>query len=301
MKLTLDNLLQEPGRNDLLCPYRVLDLVPGFDGEHEQYVQQAFLSLIDIPELDWLEIPKPDDGLGSWTPQQALAILTYGPRSYLNVELIVEIERVTGESLPRMEGMSRFEAAFYLVYLLPLLNEFRQRDVWTTVQPQYVCAPYRVDFSVGLSIFGPDSSSCRAMGGWEQYLIEFDEAYHQEPANRLRDQQRDIHIEQATGLKPIRVRHEEQEVWAAICRIEQEIISVEEYLQRLLKLMVWRRGEKYIDITRKSAQLGYTCDAAGYLLYSVQPLRDLKRIAKRLGLRVKSKHTGKQAFYRFYL
>ncbi len=56
MKLTLDNLLQEPGRNDLLCPYRVLDFVPGFDGEHEQYVQQAFLRLIDIPELDWLEI-----------------------------------------------------------------------------------------------------------------------------------------------------------------------------------------------------------------------------------------------------
>lgn len=139
------------------------------------------------------------------------------------------------------------------------------------------------------------------MGGWEQYLIEFDEAYHQEPANRLRDQQRDIHIEQATGLKPIRVRHEEQEVWAAICRIEQEIISVEDYLQRLLKLMVWRRREKYIDITRTSAQLGYTWDAAGYLLYPVQPLRDLKRIAKRLGLRVKSKHTGKQAFYRFYL
>ncbi|QNF25886.1 hypothetical protein FT673_23665 [Aeromonas hydrophila] len=59
----------------------------------------------------------------------------------------------------------------------------------------------------------------------------------------MRDQQRDIHIEQVTGLKPIRVRHEEQEVWAAICRIEQEIISVEEYLQRLLKLMVWRRGK----------------------------------------------------------
>ncbi len=79
----------------------------------------------------------------------------------------------------------------------------------------------------------------------------------------MRDQQRDIHIEQATGLKPIRVRHEEQEVWAAICRIEQEIISVEDYLQRLLKLMVWRRREKYIDITRTSAQLGYTWDAAG--------------------------------------
>ena len=99
MKLTLDNLLQEPGRNDLLCPYRVLDLVPGFDGVHEQYVQQAFLSLIDISELDWLEIPKPDDGLGSWTPQQALAILTYGPRSYLNVELIVGM--VDGDSKAR--------------------------------------------------------------------------------------------------------------------------------------------------------------------------------------------------------
>ncbi|BCM75161.1 hypothetical protein [Aeromonas caviae] len=301
MKLTLDELLQEPDWLEFLSPYRVLDLIPGFDGEYEHYVQRAFLNIIGIPELDWLEIPEPGDGLGSWTPEQALAVLTYGPRSHLNVELIVEIERVTGESLPRIEGKSRFEAAFYLVYLLPLLNEFKQRDTWTMVQPQYVCDPYRVDFCVGLSVFRPDSSSFRDMGGWEQYLIEFDEAYHQEPANRLRDQQRDRHIEQVTGLKPIRVRHEEQEVWARICRIEQEIISVEEYLRRLLKLMVWRRGEKYIDIIRDSTQYAYMWDEAGYLHYPRQPLRDLKRIAKRLGLRVKAKHTGKQAFYRFYL
>lgn len=301
MKLTLNDLLQELGRHDFLCPYRVLDLIPGFDGEHEQYVHRALANLREIADLDWLEIPEPCDGLGSWTSEQALAVLTYGPRSHLNVELIVEIERVTGESLSRMEGKSRFEAAFYLVYLLPLLNEFRQRDVWTTIQPQYVCDPYRVDFSVGLSVFRPDSSSFRAMGGWEQYLIEFDEAYHQEPANRLRDQQRDEHIEQVTGLRPIRVRHEEQELWAAICRIEQEIMSVEEYLRRLLKLMVWQRGEKYIDIIRDSTQNAYMWDEAGYLHYPRQPLRDLKRIAKRLGLRVKAKHTGKQAFYRFYL
>ena len=301
MKLTLDELLQEPGWYDFLCPYRVLGLIPGFDGEHEQYVQRALANLREISELDWLEIPEPGDGLGSGTPEQALAVLTYGPRSHLNVELIVEIERVTGESLPRMEGKSRFEAAFYLVYLLPLLNEFKQRDVWTMVQPQYVCDSYRVDFQVGLSVYRPDSSGFRDIGGWESYLIEFDEAYHQEPANRLRDQQRDEHIEQVTGLRPIRVRHEEQELWAVICRIEQEIISVEDYLQRLLKLMVWRRGEKYIDITREDAQLAYACDAAGYLLYPRQPLRDLKRIAKRLGLRVKAMHTGKQAFYRFYL
>lgn len=301
MKLTLDELLQELGRHDLLCPYRVLDLIPGFDGKHEQYIQQAFLNLIDIPELDWLEIPEPGDGLGSWTPEQALAVLTYGPRSHLNVELIVEIERVTGESLPRMEGKSRFEAAFYLVYLLPLLNEFKQRDVWTMVQPQYFCDPYRVDFCIGLSVFRPDSSSFRDTGGWELYLVEFDEAYHQEPANRLRDQQRDKHIEQASGLKPIRIRHEEQELWASICRVEQEIISVEEYLQRLLKLMSWRSREKYIDITRESAQIAYIWDAAGYLHYAMQPQRDLKRIAKRLGLRVEAKHSGKRAFYRLHL
>ncbi|WDA26868.1 hypothetical protein PSC74_11370 [Aeromonas hydrophila] len=301
MKLTLDELLQEPGRRDFLCPYRVLGLIPGFDGEHEQYVQRALANLREVSELDWLEVPEPGGGLGSWTPEQALAVLTYGPRSHLNVELIVEIERVTGESLPRMEGKSRFEAAFYLVYLLPLLNEFKQRGVWTTVQPQYVCDPYRVDFCVGLSVFRSDSSVFRDTGGWEQYLIEFDEAYHQEPASRLRDQLRDKHIEQVTSLKPIRVRHEEQEVWAAICRIEQEIMSVEEYLQRLLKLMVWRRGGKHIDITRDSTQFAYMWDEAGYLHYPRQPLRDLKRIAKRLGLRVKAKHTGKQAFYRFYL
>ncbi|HDO1331392.1 TPA: hypothetical protein P2Q98_004202 [Aeromonas veronii] len=301
MKLTLDELLQESERLDFLSPKRVLDLIPGFNGNHDQYIHRALANIRDISELDWLEIPEPDDGLGSWTPLQALAVLTYGPRTHLNVELIIEIERITGEFLPRMEGKSRFEAAFYLVYLLPLLNEFKQRDVWTMVQPQYFCDPYRVDFCIGLSVFRPDSSGFRDTGGWELCLVEFDEAYHQEPANRLRDQQRDKHIEQACGLKPIRIRHEEQELWASICRVEQEIISVEEYLQRLLKLMGWRSGDKHIDITRESAQLAYTCDPVGYLHYPMQPQRDLKRMAKRLGLRVKAKHSGKLMFYRVHL
>ncbi len=86
--------------------------------------------------------------------------------------------------------------------------------------------------------------------------------------------------------------------WAAICRAHGRILSVEEYLQGLLGKMVWRQEGRYIDITKESAQVAYTCDPAGYLRYSAQPGRDLKPIAERLGWRLSSTHTDSRPYHR---
>ena len=86
--------------------------------------------------------------------------------------------------------------------------------------------------------------------------------------------------------------------WAAICRAHGRILSVEEYLQGLLGKMVWRQEGRYIDITKESAQVAYTCDPAGYLRYPAQPGRDLKQIAERLGWRLSSRHSGRLAYHR---
>lgn len=275
--------------------------IPGFNGRYSQYVRRAIGNIRQVQGLDLPEVPEPDNGLGWWSPLQALAVLTYGPSCHLNVELIAEIERLTGQSLPRDERQSRYEAAFYVEYLTPVLAvlEEQQPGLRTEVIPQFVCGPYRVDFRVNMQWVDPNGKYFDKPIREEAYLLEFDEKYHKEPVTRRADQLRDAYIEQQTGLRPLRIRHEEQELWATICRAQGCILSVEEYLQGLLETMAEPNEGRHIDITRESAQSAYSCDTAGYLRYPAQPGRDLKRIAERLGWRLgPPRHSGKLAYHR---
>ncbi len=275
--------------------------MPGFNGRYSQYVRRAIGNIRQVQGLDLPEVPEPDNGLGWWSPLQALAVLTYGPSCHLNVELIAEIERLTGQALPRDERQSRYEAAFYMEYLAPLLVGFAetQPGLRTEVIPQFACGSYRVDFRVNMQWFDPNGKYFDKPIRQEAYLLEFDEAYHQEPVNHRADQLRDEEIERQTGLRPLRIRHEEQELWATACRAHGRILSFEEYLQGLLGAMAEPNEGRHIDITRESAQSAYTCDPAGYLRYPAQPGRDLKRIAERLGWRLgPPRHSGKRAYHR---
>lgn len=282
----------------LISPRGTLSQIPGFNGRYSQYVRRAIANIRQVQGLDLPEVPEPDNGLGTWTPLEALAVLTYGPSSHLNMALIAEIKRLTGLELPYDERQSRHEAAFYVEYVNPLLASFEQPGVQIVVTPQCSCGRYRVDFRVEMQWFDPDGKYVERPTRQETYLLEFDEAEHQEPVNRLADQQRDADIEQLTGLRPLRIRHEEQELWATICRAQGRILSVEEYLEGLLETMVWQREGRYIDITRESAQSAYTRDPAGYLRYPAQPGRDLTRIAVRLGWWLSSRHSGNLAYHR---
>ncbi len=289
----------QPARG-IIDPRSLLSQIPGFNGRYSQYVRRAINNIRQLQGLDLPEVPEPDNGLGMWTPLQALAVLTYGPSSHLNAALIAEIERLTGQSLPREEGQSRYEAAFYTEYLVSLLAWFEEQQPGLRIEviPQFSCGPYRIDFRVDLQWFDPDGKYFDVPNRQETYLLEFDEAYHLEPANRQADQQRDAYIEQQTGLRPLRIRHEEQELWATICRTQGRILSVEEYLQELLEVMKWRQEEGHIYITRESSQSAYTCDSTGYLRYSSQPKRDLKKIAARLDWRLIDGHSDKLSYYR---
>ncbi|HHQ4512538.1 MULTISPECIES: hypothetical protein [Aeromonas] len=281
-------------------PRSLLSQIPGFNGRYSQYVRRAINNIRQVQGLDLPEVPEPDNGLGTWTPLQALAVLTYGPSSHLNAALIAEIERLTGQSIPRDEGQSRHEAAFYVEYLAPLVIYFQMQQPGLRIEviPQSACGPYRIDFRVDLQWFDPDGKYFDRPIRQETYLLEFDEAYHLEPANRRADQQRDAYIEQQTGLRPLRIRHEEQELWVTICRAQGRILSVEEYLQGLLEVMKWRQEEGHIYITRKSAQSAYTCDPAGYLRYPAQPGRDLKAVAERLDWQFRKGHSDNLPHHR---
>lgn len=289
-----------PPAHGLINPRGTLSQIPGFNGRYSQYVRRAIDNIRRVEGLELPEMPEPDNGLGTWTPLQALAVLTYGPSSHLNVELIAEIERLSGQVLPREERQSRHEAAFYVKHLAPLFAAFeaQQPGLQTEVTPQFACGPYRVDFRVDMQWFDPDGKYFDRPIRQETYLLEFDEAYHLEPANRQADQQRDSYIEQQTALRPLRIRHEEQELWATICRTQGRILSVEEYLQGLLVAMAKPGDGRNLDITRESAQSAYTCDPAGYLRYPAQPGRDLKAIAERLGWRLSQRHSGNLAYHR---
>jgi very-short-patch-repair endonuclease len=284
----------------IIDPRALLSQIPGFNGRYSQYVRRAIANIRQVQGLDLPEVPEPDNGLGTWTPLQALAVLTYGPSSHLNAALIAEIEQLTEQSVQREEGQSRFEVAFYVEYLAPLVSYFQvqQPGLRLEVIPQFSCGPYRVDFRVNLQWFDPNGKYFDQPTRQETYLLEFDEAYHLEPSNRQADQQRDAYIEQQTGLRPLRIRHEEQELWATICRAQGRILSVEEYLQGLLVAMAEPGDGRHLDITRDSAQSAYTCDPAGYLRYPAQPGRDLKAIAERLGWRLSQRHSGNLAYHR---
>ncbi|MGL6613567.1 hypothetical protein ACSZN8_06710 [Aeromonas caviae] len=289
----------QPARG-IIDPRSLLSQIPGFNGRYSQYVRRAINNIRQLQGLDLPEVPEPDNGLGMWTPLQALAVLTYGPSSHLNAALIAEIERLTGQSLPREEGQSRYEAAFYTEYLVSLRAYFEEQQPGLRIEviPQFSCGPYRIDFRVDLQWFDPDGKYFDKPIRQEAYLLEFDEAYHLEPANRQADHQRDAYIEQQTGLRPLRIRHEEQELWATICRAQGRILSVEEYLQGLLVAMAEPGDGRHLDITRDSAQSAYTCDPAGYLRYPAQPGRDLKAIAERLDWRLSQRHSGNLAYHR---
>ncbi|MBP4033533.1 hypothetical protein ACV1EH_00910 [Aeromonas caviae] len=293
----------QPARG-IIDPEALLSQIPGFSQRStrrfSQYVRRAIDNIRQVQGLDLPEVPEPDNGLGTWTPLQALAVLTYGPSSHLNLRLIAEIEQLTGLELPHDEKQSRHEAAFYVEYLTPLLAslEEQQPGLQTEVIPQFFCDPYHVDFRVGFRWFDPDGRYFDRPIRQEAYLLEFDEAYHLEPANRQADHQRDAYIDQQTGLRPLRIRHEEQELWATICRTQGRILSVEEYLQGLLGAMAEPGDSRHFDITRVSAQSAYTCDPAGYLRYPAQPGRDLKVIAERLGWRLSQRHSGNLAYHR---
>lgn len=284
----------------LISPRGTLSQIPGFNGRYSQYVRRAIDNIRRMEGLELPEMLEPDNGLGTWTPLQALAVLTYGPSSHLNVELIAEIERLSGQVLPREERQSRHEAAFYVKHLAPLFAAFeaQQPGLQTEVTPQFACGPYRVDFRVDMRWFDRDGHYFDKPIRQEAYLLEFDEAYHLEPANRQADHQRDAYIEQQTGLRPLRIRHEEQELWATICRTQGRILSVEEYLQGLLGAIAEPGDSRHFDITRESAQSAYTCDPAGYLRYPAQPGRDLKAIAERLGWQLSQRHSGNLAYHR---
>lgn len=288
----------------IIDPRVLLSQIPGFSQRStrrfSQYVKRAIANIRQVQGLDLPEVPEPDNGLGMWTPLQALAVLTYGPSSHLNLRLIAEIEQLTGLELPHDERQSRHEAAFYVEYLAPLVTYFQmqQPGLRMEVIPQFDCDPYRIDFRVDLQWFDPDGKYFDKPIRQEAYLLEFDEAYHLEPANRQADHQRDAYIEQQTGIRPLRIRHEEQELWATICRTQGRILSVEEYLQGLLGAMAEPGDGRHLDITRESAQSAYTCDSAGYLRYPAQPGRDLKAIAGRLGWRLSQRHSGSLAYYR---
>ncbi|BDC82084.1 hypothetical protein [Aeromonas hydrophila] len=289
-----------PPAHGLINPRGTLSQIPGFNGRYSQYVRRAIDNIRRVEGLELPEVPEPDNGLGTWTPLQALAVLTYGSSSHLNLKLIAEIEQLTGLELPHDERQSRHEAAFYVEYLTPLLACFEEQQpgLQTEVIPQFFCDPYHVDFRVGFRWFDPDGRYFDRPIRQEAYLLEFDEAYHLEPANRQADHQRDATIEQQTGLRPLRIRHEEQELWATICRTQGRILSVEEYLQGLLGAMAEPGDSRHFDITRESAQSAYTCDPAGYLRYPAQPGRDLKAIAERLDWRLSQRHSGNLAYHR---
>jgi len=108
----------------LISPRGTLSQIPGFNGRYSQYVRRAIDNIRRMEGLELPEMLEPDNGLGTWTPLQALAVLTYGPSSHLNVELIAEIERLSGQVLPREERQSRHEAAFYVKHLAPLFAAF---------------------------------------------------------------------------------------------------------------------------------------------------------------------------------
>ena len=188
-----------------------------------QWAQRTHAKLLKAPEnvlscctsglIDG-EIPDKN----GWIPAgDALALLTYSIHSSQNGLLIDAIELKSGLKLPVRSGESRLEGQFG-VKLHDLIVELRQQPRFTSyeLERQKQIGPYRVDFFLTEQWY---TDMAKGKTAKRQFIIEFDEEAHRTTRYQLNDKRRDRWLRKNLhGIKLIRVRHAEQEVWLEAVR-----------------------------------------------------------------------------------
>jgi len=141
--------------------------------------------------------------------KHAMILLTYGPNAIYNRDLLRQLSEYTGVPIPppcRARAEQRF--AMKLKQLIEDLGT-SSCSRFCELEEQVKIENYRVDFIVKVIDEGIVS---------EQFILEFDEAYHQTVRQQRKDRQRDAHLQQL-GYKIIRVKESEADDWLRISNL----------------------------------------------------------------------------------
>ncbi|CAH3945971.1 TPA: hypothetical protein N3J65_005348 [Klebsiella pneumoniae] len=255
-----------------------------------QWVQRTHAKLLKAPEnvlscctsglIDG-EIP---DKNGWLSAGDALALLTYSIHSSQNGHLIDAIEQKSGLILPVRPGESRLEGQF-AVKLRDLIVELRDQPhfVHYELVQQKQIGPYRVDFFLTEQWY---TDMAKGKTTKRQFIIEFDEEAHRTTRYQLNDKRRDRWLRKNLhGIKLIRVRHAEQEVWLEAVRQLKRFVSLEDCYAHCLQIACISLSESTLRISSESARKAYdaTHNECSFLLKSPrQPLSEMGKLLDRL-------------------
>lgn len=227
-----------------------------------------------------------------WIPaKSALCLLTYGVKSYENIEHIDFIERYTGESLPITKGHSRLEIAF-LIDLKSLLQELTESTGFTyKLKPQrwFGGKKYRVDFHIVCHYDDPANTNKKY-----EYIIEFDEHFHSEPRQKKIDEARDAwFLENHPEITVIRVRAEEAGRWLRMVAESCSLTPIEIGYLSCLEAASTRHDQRLI-ITSETAKHAFNDMMNAALPETKQSLQCFRAVLARMGIPFEEKRT-KQA------
>ncbi|MFV8951629.1 hypothetical protein [Serratia fonticola] len=241
------------------------------------------------PLRRWDSLDIATNGDQIWIPvKSALCLLTYGVKSYENIEHIDYIERYTGETLPVDSGSSRLEIAF-LLDLKETLREIEESTGFTYElrhQHWFGGRKYRVDFHIACYYDDPVNSTKKY-----QYVIEFDENFHLEPRHIRIDEARDAWFrEKHPEITVIRVRAEEAGRWLRMVAESCSLTPIEIGYLSCIEAASTRNGQ-HLVITSETAKHGFNDMMNAALPETKQPLQCYRNVLERLGIPFEDKRT----------
>lgn len=206
-------ILQKHNRGEppILYMKRLYLLVHGSNKRYAQWVGRAMKAAIyagaisERGETRWLIDEKPRS-INKLHVKYAMILLTYGPNAIYNRDLLKQLSRYTAVPIPP-PSRARSEQLF-AIKLRELIEGLGTNITARSceLEEQVTVESYRVDFRVKVIDEGAVT---------DQFILEFDEAYHQTVRQQRKDRHRDAHLQQL-GYKIIRVKEKEADNWLKI-------------------------------------------------------------------------------------
>lgn len=189
-------------------------LVHGSNKRYAQWIGRAIRAAIDKGAISergdarWL-MCEDYKNINKLHVKHAMILLSHGPNAIYNRELLRQLSEYTGVPIPPV-CRARAEQLF-AVKLRKLIERLGTSICARSceLEEQAPIENYRVDFIVKVLDEGEVT---------DQFILEFDEAYHQTVRQQRKDKQRDAHLQQL-GYKIIRVKESEANNWLKITRL----------------------------------------------------------------------------------
>lgn len=189
-------------------------LVHGSNKRYAQWIGRAIREAIkdgaisERGDARWL-MCEDSKNINKLHVKHAMILLTHGPNAIYNRDLLRQLSEYTGVPIP---PVCRARAEQLFAVKLRKLIEGLGTSIYARsckLEEQVPIENYRVDFMIKVLDEGKVT---------DQFILEFDEAYHQTVRQQRKDRQRDAYLQQL-GYKIIRVKESEADDWLRISNL----------------------------------------------------------------------------------